>query len=88
MVDAKKQPWNGAEIGGGSEMIIGFSIRGWDGEEGCGITLLPKAGQVLSFVPREDAGDKVAEGFEEQDGFSVADPSGYVDEFGDEEQPF
>jgi hypothetical protein len=44
---------------------------------------------VVEFIAREDAGDAVADGFEEQEkGFSVADSSGYVDEFGDEEQPF
>jgi hypothetical protein len=89
LVDAKKQPWNGAEIGNGSEMIIGFTILGWDGEEGCGVTLLPKACQVVSFVPREDtSGDEVAEGFEEQEGYSVAAADGCHDEFGDEEPPF
>jgi hypothetical protein len=82
LVDAKKQAWNGAEIGSGSEMIIGFAIRGWDGEEGCGITLLPKAGQVVAYVPREDAGEQVAEGFDEvEGGYAVADAGGFVDEF-------
>lgn len=88
IVDAKKQPWDGREIGNGSELIVGFTIYPWSRSEGCGISLQPKACQVVTFIPREDAGDKVAEGFEEQDGFSVADSSGYVDEFGDEEQPF
>ena len=82
LVDAKKQPWNGAEIGSGSEMIVGFTIRGWDGEEGCGITLLPKAAQVVAYVPREDAGEQVAEGFDEvEGGYAVADAGGFVDEF-------
>ena len=88
IVDAKKQPWDGREIGNGSELIVGFTIYPWSRSEGCGISLQPKACQVVTFIPREDAGEKVAEGFVEQDGFSVADPSGYVDEFGDEEPPF
>lgn len=88
IVDAKKTPWDGREIGNGSEMIIGFTIRSWT-DDGAGISLLPKACQVVSFVPREDAGEAVADGFEEQDGFSVAAAAdGYVDEFGDEEISF
>jgi len=88
LVDAKKQPWNGQEIGNGSEMIVGFTIRDWT-DDGAGITLLPKACQVVSWVPREDAREQVAEGFEEQEGYSVAaDTSGYIDEFADEEAPF
>ena len=84
IVDSKKQEWNGAEIGNGSEMIIGFTIGDWDGEEGCGITLRPKACQVVSYVPREDMGEAVADGFDEQDGYQVGAASAYVDEFGDE----
>jgi len=83
LVDAKKQPWNGQEIGNGSEMIIGFTVGGW--KEDVGISLHPKACQVVSFVPREDtSGDEVAEGFEEQEGYSVAAADGYHDEFSDE----
>jgi hypothetical protein len=88
LVDAKKHPWSGAEVGSGSEMIISFSIWGYDGEEGCGVMLQPKAGQVVSFVPREDTtGEEAAEGFEEHDGYSVAAADGYHDEFA-EEPPF
>jgi hypothetical protein len=86
--DAKKQPWSGADIGNGSEVIIGFTIRDWM-DDGAGITLLPKACQVISYVPREDAGEKVAEGFEEQEGYSVATADVYGDEFAsNEEVPF
>ena len=83
LVDAKKRPWNGAEIGNDSEMIISFTIRGWDGEEGCGVTLLPKACQVVSFVPYVDTtGEDAAEGFDEvEGGYAVADAGGFVDEF-------
>ena len=88
LVDAKKQPWNGQEIGNGSEMIIGFTVGSW--KEDVGISLHPKACQVVSFVPREDtSGDEIADGFEEQEGgYTVAQPTGYVDEFADEEAPF
>jgi hypothetical protein len=64
-------------------MIIGFTVGGW--KEDVGISLHPKACQVVSFVPREDtSGDEVAEGFEEQEGYSVAAADGCPDEFGDE----
>ena len=86
LVDAKKQPWNGQEIGNGSEMIVGFTIRDWT-DDGAGISLLPKACQVVNYVPREDAGEQVAEGFEEQEGYSVADAGSYVDEFASDEEP-
>ena len=87
LVDAKRQPWNGQEIGNGSEMIISFTVSSW--KEDVGISLHPKACQVVSFVPREDtAGEEAAEGFEEQEGYSVAAADGYHDEFGDEEAPF
>jgi hypothetical protein len=88
IVDARKAPWDGREIGNGSELIVGFTCYPWSRSEGCGVTLQPKACQVVTFVPREDQGDQVADGFEEQEGgFSVAAADGYVDEFGDEE-PF
>jgi hypothetical protein len=88
LVDAKKQPWNDQEIGNGSEMIVGFTIRDWT-DDGAGISLLPKACQVVSWVPREDAGEQVADGFEEQEGgYAVAAPTGYHDEFAGEEVPF
>jgi hypothetical protein len=88
LVDAKKQPWNGQEIGNGSEMIIGFTIKSWKGD--VGVSFHPKACQVVSFVPRNDTtGEEAAEGFEEQEGgYAVADASGYVDEFAEEEAPF
>jgi hypothetical protein len=39
-------------------------------------------------VPREDPGEQIADGFEEQEGYSVADAGSYHDEFADEEVPF
>lgn len=88
IVDAKKQPWDGREIGNGSVLIVGFTIYPWSRSEGCGISLQPKACQVVEFVAREDLGEAVADGFEEQEGFSVAEPSGFVDEFAEEEPLF
>jgi hypothetical protein len=89
MVDAKKQPWDGQEIGNGSELIIGFTVYPWNRSEGCGVTLQPKAVQVVTLIPREDPGDKVADGFDEQDGYVVGQASEYVDEFADDEEaPF
>jgi len=87
IVDAKKAPWDGREIGNGSVLIIGFTCYPWSRSEGCGISLQPKACQVVEFIPREDLGEQVADGFEEQEGFSVAAADGYVDEFGDDEEP-
>jgi hypothetical protein len=45
--------------------------------------------QVVTLIPREDPGDKVADGFDEQDGYVVGQASEYVDEFADDEEaPF
>jgi hypothetical protein len=89
IVDAKKAAWDGQDIGNGSVLIVGFTIYPWARSEGCGITLQPKACQVVEFVAREDMGEQVADGFEEQEGgYAIAAPSGYVDEFADEEAPF
>jgi hypothetical protein len=90
IVDAKKAAWDGSEIGNGSLLVVGFTIYPWSRSEGCGITLQPKACQVVEFVAREDLGDAVADGFEEQEGgYAVAQPAGYHDEFAsDEEAPF
>jgi hypothetical protein len=89
MVDAKKQPWDGQEIGNGSELIIGFTVYAWNRSEGCGVTLQPRAVQVVTLVPREDPGEAVADGFDEQEGgYVVGQATEYVDEFADEEAPF
>jgi len=85
IIDAKKQPWNGAAIGNGSELIIKFTAAGWERPEGVGLSLWPRAAQVLAYVPREE--EDATDGFEEQDGYSVAEPAGYVDEFAGEEEP-
>ncbi len=82
IIDAKRQPWDGREIGNGSELKIRYKIIRWDRGEGCGVTLIPKACQVVSFVPREDDGQQAAEEFDEvADGFALAnDASGFVGE--------
>jgi len=88
VIDAKKQPWDGAAIGNGSEVILSFTTYGWERPEGTGLSLQPKAAQVVGFVPREE--QDATDGFEEQEGYSVAaDAGGFVDEFSDsEEVPF
>jgi hypothetical protein len=88
IVDAKKAAWDGSEIGNGSILIVGHTMYPWSRSEGCGITLQPRAVQVVNFVPREDPGEQIADGFEEQEGYSVADAGSYHDEFADEEVPF
>lgn len=88
IVDAKKQAWNGSAIGNGSEIIVAFTVYGWERPEGTGLTLQPKAVQVVEYVAREE--ENAADGFAEQEGYSVgAQPnSGYIDEFTSDEAPF
>jgi len=86
IIDAKRQAWDGSQIGNGSQLIIKFSTYGWERPEGTGLSLQPKAAQVLTFVPREQ--EDATDGFEEQDGYSVTQPVGFVDEFAEEEVPF
>ena len=89
IIDSKRHPWDGSAIGNGSELIIKFSTYGWERPEGTGLSLQPKAAQVVQFVPREE--QDATDGFEEQDGYSVASAAldGYHDEFStDEEAPF
>jgi hypothetical protein len=82
IIDAKRQPWDGSQIGNGSELIIKFSTYGWERPEGTGLSLQPKAAQVVKFTAREE--QDATDGFEEQEGYSVADAGSYVDEFSDE----
>lgn len=88
IIDAKKQPWDGAAIGNGSEIMLSFTTYAWERPEGVGLSLQPKAAQVLHLVPREE--QDATEGFEEQEGYSVGQAvGGFEDEFGDsEEVPF
>jgi hypothetical protein len=83
IIDAKRKPWNGAAIGNGSECIIKFQIGEWTKADGCGITLWPKAVQVLSYISREE--EDASEGFEDQEGYELPPnyEAGYVDEFGE-----
>ncbi len=69
IVDAAKQPWDGAAIGNGSRVVVAFDIYDWDGENGCGMTFQPRAVQVVDFVPYEQV-DPTDE-FEARDGYTT-----------------
>ena len=69
IVDAKKQPWDGAAIGNGSKVVVAFDIYDWDGENGCGMTFQPRAVQVVQFVPYEQVDP--TDGFEEVEGYTT-----------------
>jgi hypothetical protein len=94
LIDASKQPWNGASIGNGSRLVIAYVIHAWDRPEGVGITLIPRAAQVVHYVPYQESDP--TEGFAEQEGYSQAEAAlvgagatGGYDEFAsDEEAPF
>ena len=90
LIDASKQPWNGASIGNGSRLVIAYVIHAWDRPEGVGITLIPRAAQVVHYVPYQESDP--TEGFAEQEGYSQAEAAlgdGGYDEFAsDEEVPF
>jgi hypothetical protein len=90
IIDSRKQPWDGQAIGNGSKVILAFTCYGWERPEGTGLSLQPKAVQVVSLVPYEGNDEKAVDGFAEQDGYVVAsaEPAGFVDEFGDDEAPF
>ena len=90
LIDARKQPWNGAAIGNGSRLVIAYVIHAWDRPEGVGITLIPRAAQVVHYVPYQESDP--TQGFQEQEGYSQAEAAlaaGGYDEFaGDDEVPF
>ncbi len=94
LIDASKQPWNGASIGNGSRLVIAYVIHAWDRPEGVGITLIPRAAPVVHYVPYQESDP--TEGFAEQEGYSQAEAAlvgagatGGYDEFAsDEEVPF
>lgn len=88
LLDSVRQPWNGAAIGNGSELIVKFQAAGWERPEGVGLSLRPRAAQVISFVPYES--EDASDGFEDvAGGFTIAaEPSGFVDEFAEEEPLF
>lgn len=79
VIDAKKQLWDGQSIGNGSKLIVAFKIHPWDRPEGCGISLIIKAAQVVEFVPYEGA--DATDGFEEQEGYAVTGVADEFDEF-------
>jgi hypothetical protein len=70
IVDARKQPWDGAAIGNGSKVVVAFDIYDWDGENGCGMTFQPRAVQVVEFVPYEQVDP--TDGFEEVEGYTTS----------------
>jgi len=79
IIDSLKQPWNGQDIGNGSELIVAYKIRPFN-NEGVGLTLIPTAVQVIKFAPY--VADDGADGFEEQaDGYAVQP---FAEEFADE----
>ena len=82
IIDAKKNAWDGAAIGNGSELMLSFTTYAWERPEGTGLSLQPKAAQVLHLVPREER--DATEGFEEQEGYAVGQVDAFVDEFADE----
>ena len=89
IIDSRKQAWDGQQIGNGSKLIIAFTTYGWERPEGTGLSLQPKAVQVVSLVPYEGADEKAVDGFEEQDGYSVTNATPAADEFDEfSEAPF
>lgn len=79
VIDAKKQAWDGSAIGNGSKLIVAFKIHPWDRPEGCGISLILKAAQVVHFVPYVQ--DDGVDGFDEQEGYTVPGAADEFDEF-------
>lgn len=79
VIDAKKQAWDGSDIGNGSKLIVAFIIHPWDQPEGCGISLIPRAVQVVHFVPYIT--DDGVDGFDEQEGYTVPGAADEFDEF-------
>ena len=91
VIDSRKQPWDGQAIGNLSKVILAFTTYGWERPEGTGLSLQPKAVQVVSLVPYEGSDERAVDGFEEQEGYSVASAAPVADEFADEfsdEAPF
>jgi hypothetical protein len=81
VIDAKKKPWDGSSIGNGSQVITAFKIHPWTRPEGCGISLILKAAQVVHFVPYLQ--DDGVDGFDEQEGYSIPSAAAMFDEFDD-----
>ena len=54
--DSKGLRWNPATaIGNGSKMIIGYDVWAWDGPMGAGLSLQPRAAQVVEHMAFEGA---------------------------------
>ena len=81
VMDAGKQPWNpNTLIGNGSTVRIAYTVYGWSGPSGAGITMQPVYCQVLNLV------EYAREGAAEADPFSVV-ASGYKQPAADAECP-
>lgn len=86
ILDSKRQAWGIDAIGNGSEIIVKFVANGWERPEGVGLSLRPRAAQVVTFVPRED--EDATDGFGEvEGGYVVGSTPEYVDEFASDEEP-
>ena len=54
--DAKGHQWDGRKaIGNGSKMIIGYDVFAWEGPSGAGLSLQPRAAQVVEHMAFEGA---------------------------------
>jgi len=65
--DSKGLMWDPATaIGNGSKLIIGYDVYAWDGPSGAGLSLQPRAAQVVDFIAYEGSMAKTASewGFE------------------------
>jgi len=60
------QMWDSSKpIGNGSTMIIGYDVFGWNTSSGSGLSLQPRAAQVIEHVAYESAGVTASDfGFE------------------------
>lgn len=63
--DAKGLLWDPAQaIGNGSKMIIGYEVYAWEGVSGAGLSLQPRAAQVVEHIAFEGrAGGTTASDF-------------------------
>ena len=56
---------SGKAIGNGSKMVIGYDVFGWNTSSGSGLSLQPRAAQVIDHVAYESAGVTASDfGFE------------------------
>jgi len=54
VIDSTCEKWPvNKEIGNGSKVIVGFTIKKWTNKSGCGMTLEPVKIMVMDYVPYE-----------------------------------